>query len=150
MFTPHITVACVIHAQGRLLVVEEQVDGAATLNQPAGHLEANESLIAAIEREIFEETGLTLSPQQLLGVHQWTANDGTAFIRFLFCSDLAQCLPTSPQDDDIDCCHWLTPAEIIASPQLRSPLVAESVKLWQSGPRFPLSVLNWFEQNNAP
>ena len=146
MFTPHITVACVIHAQGKLLVVEERVDGAVTLNQPAGHLEAQESLIGAMEREILEETGLTLSPEHLLGVHQWTAKDGTPFIRFLFSCEIAACLTTAPQDDDIDCCHWLTPDEILASDQLRSPLVAESVTLWQSGQRYPLTVLNWFEQ----
>ena len=146
MFTPHITVACVIHAQGKLLVVEERVDGAVTLNQPAGHLEAQESLIGAMEREILEETGLTLSPEHLLGVHQWTAKDGTPFIRFLFSCEIAACLTTAPQDDDIDCCHWLTPDEILSSNQLRSPLVAESVTLWQSGQRYPLTVLNWFEQ----
>ncbi|MBT0721100.1 NUDIX hydrolase [Tatumella sp. TA1] len=146
MFTPHITVACVIHAQGRLLVVEERVDGAVTLNQPAGHLEAQESLIDAMQREILEETGLTLSPEHLLGVHQWTAKDGTPFIRFLFSCEVAACLTTAPQDDDIDCCHWLTPDEILSSDQLRSPLVAESVTLWQSGQRYPLTVLNWFVQ----
>ena len=146
MFTPHITVACVIHAQGKLLVVEERVDGTVTLNQPAGHLEAQESLIGAMEREILEETGLTLSPEHLLGVHQWTAKDGTPFIRFLFSCEIAACLTTAPQDDDIDCCHWLTPDEILSSNQLRSPLVAESVTLWQSGQRYPLTVLNWFEQ----
>lgn len=146
MFTPHITVACVVHAEGKLLVVEERVDGKVTWNQPAGHLEAEESLIAAMERELVEETGLALSPEHLLGVHQWTANDGTPFIRFLFCCELEKCLDTAPQDNDIDCCHWLSATQIMESSQLRSPLVAESIKLWQSGNRFPLTALHWFEQ----
>ena len=146
MFTPHITVACVVHAEGKLLIVEERVDGNVTWNQPAGHLEAEESLIAAMERELWEETGLRLSPEHLLGVHQWTANDGTPFIRFLFSCEIEACLDTCPYDDDIDCCHWLTPAEILQSSQLRSPLVAESIRLWQSTTRFPLTVLHWFEQ----
>jgi len=146
MFTPHITVACVVQAEGKLLVVEERVEGEVTWNQPAGHLEADESLVAAMERELWEETGLSLSPEYLLGVHQWTANDGTPFIRFLFSCEIEKCLDTAPQDDDIDCCHWLAPSEILHSSQLRSPLVAESIKLWQTGTRYPLAVLHWFKQ----
>ncbi|WKX27753.1 NUDIX hydrolase [Tatumella ptyseos] len=146
MFTPHITVACVVQAEGKLLVVEERIEGAVTWNQPAGHLEAEESLVAAMKRELWEETGLSLSPEYLLGVHQWTANDGTPFIRFLFSCEVEKCLDTMPQDDDIDCCHWLTPSEILQSSQLRSPLVAESIKLWQTGTRYPLAALHWFKQ----
>jgi hypothetical protein len=46
MFKPHVTVACVVHAQGKFLVVEETINGKALWNQPAGHLEANETLAA--------------------------------------------------------------------------------------------------------
>lgn len=148
MFTPHITVACIVQAEERLLVVEERVAGEITWNQPAGHLEANESLLCAMQRELWEETGLQYPPQYLLGVHQWTAPDGTPFIRFLFGLDIERCFPTEPQDDDIDCCHWLTAEQILSSTQLRSPLVAESVKLWQTSPRYPLSLLNWFSAEN--
>ncbi|MBT0726588.1 NUDIX hydrolase [Rosenbergiella australiborealis] len=144
-FTPHITVACIVHAQGKLLVVEERIDGKLTWNQPAGHLEADESLIAAMKREICEETGLDLTPDYLVGVHQWTAKDGTPFIRFLFSCEIETCCSTTPQDSDIERCHWLTPMQIMESTQLRSPLVAESIKLWQSGSRHPLTLFHWFE-----
>ncbi len=33
----------------------------ATWNQPAGHLEANETLIQAAQRELWEETGFNLA-----------------------------------------------------------------------------------------
>ena len=46
--------------KNKFLVVEETVNGKATWNQPAGHLEANETLIQAVQRELWEETGLTL------------------------------------------------------------------------------------------
>ncbi|MCX7081030.1 MAG: NUDIX hydrolase, partial [Pseudomonas sp.] len=41
---PHITVATIIEDQGRFLMVEELADGRAVLNQPAGHLDPDESL----------------------------------------------------------------------------------------------------------
>ena len=47
MFKPHVTVACVVHAQGKFLVVEETINGKALWNQPAGHLEANASVDSA-------------------------------------------------------------------------------------------------------
>ncbi|HDS7774902.1 TPA: NUDIX domain-containing protein, partial [Klebsiella aerogenes] len=55
MFKPHVTVACVVHAKGKFLIVEETINGKALWNQPAGHLEANETLAQAAERELWEE-----------------------------------------------------------------------------------------------
>jgi|GEM_PF-6881325 len=60
MFKPHVTVACVVHAEGKFLVVEETINGKALWNQPAGHLEADETLVEAAARELWEETRNTL------------------------------------------------------------------------------------------
>lgn len=54
MFKPHVTVACVVHAKGKFLVVEETINGKALWNQPAGHLEADETLVQAAERELWK------------------------------------------------------------------------------------------------
>ena len=62
MFKPHVTVACVVHARGKFLVVEESINGKALWNQPAGHLEANETLLQAAKRELWEETGIHAEP----------------------------------------------------------------------------------------
>ncbi|AUX93122.1 NUDIX domain-containing protein [Mixta gaviniae] len=141
MFKPHVTVACMVQAEGELLVVEETVNGKATWNQPAGHLEAEESLLEAASRELYEETGIQAEMTHFLGVQQWTAPDNTPFLRFLFAVDLPARLPTQPQDSDIDRCWWLSPQQILAADHLRSPLVAESVRIWQSGVRYPLSLV---------
>ena len=53
MFKPHVTVACVVHAEGKFLVVEETINGKALWNQPAGHLEADETLVEAAARELW-------------------------------------------------------------------------------------------------
>ena len=145
MFKPHVTVACIVQAQGELLVVEERVHGRITWNQPAGHLEANETILEAAQRELFEETGIDAKPDYFLGVQQWIAPDDTPFVRFLFGLDLTEKCDTSPHDRDIDCCWWLPPEQILTANRLRSPLVAESVRLWQQGARYPLALVAPFQ-----
>ena len=145
MFKPHVTVACLVQAEGELLVVEETINGRATWNQPAGHLEADETLLEAAERELYEETGIAASMHYFIGINQWIAPDSTSFVRFLFGVDLAEKAPTQPQDSDIDCCWWLPPAQILTASNLRSPLVAESVRLWQQGTRYPLHLVSPFQ-----
>ena len=58
---PDVTVATVVVSDGRLLMVEESVGGRLVLNQPAGHLEPDESLVEAALRETLEEGPLAWS-----------------------------------------------------------------------------------------
>ena len=51
---PPVTVAAVIERGGKLLFVQEVIDGRLVLNQPAGHLDPGESLIEACRREVLE------------------------------------------------------------------------------------------------
>ncbi|MBP6123248.1 MULTISPECIES: NUDIX domain-containing protein [Providencia] len=144
MFRPNITVATIVHAQEKFLVVEEWVNGKPTWNQPAGHLEANEGLLQAAERELFEETGIHATPQKLLKIHQWIAPDNTPFIRFLFSLELPAPCETSPQDSDITCCHWVSAQDILESNNLRSPLVAQSILCFQENITYPLDMLSTY------
>lgn len=143
-FSPHITVACVVQAENRFLMVEELINGKITLNQPAGHLEANETILAAARRELWEETGLEQEPQSLIKIFQWTAADKTPFIRFTFAIDLLKIEPVAPHDKDIERCVWLTYAEIINADNLRSPLVRESLLAYKKPDRYPLSIIETF------
>lgn len=108
MFKPHVTVACVVHAEDKFLIVEETINGKALWNQPAGHLEANETLLQAAERELWEETGIRATPQHFIRMHQWVAPDNTPFLRFLFAIELSDLCATEPHDSDIDRCLWLS------------------------------------------
>lgn len=141
MLTPHVTVACVVQAEGQFLIVEETIDGQPRWNQPAGHLEAGETLLQAASRELWEETGITAQPQQLLQIFQWVAPDATPFLRFTFAIDLPQKMAATPHDSDIDHCLWLDAAQILTSTQLRSPMVAASIHSYQGGQRYPLALL---------
>ncbi|MBY5991694.1 NUDIX hydrolase [Ferrimonas balearica] len=140
---PNVTVACVIQAGDRFLLVEEAIDGQLRFNQPAGHLEAGESLAAACAREVFEETGLALQPERLVRVHQWAAPSGTEFLRFSFGIHLTEPLATAPRDPQILACHWLTLAQIRAlGPALRSPLVVSAIEDHLADSGAPLSLFD--------
>ena len=73
VWKPNVTVAAVIEQDGKFLLVEEHTSQGLLFNQPAGHLEANESLLAAVTRETLEESAYELEPQHLIGIYRWHA-----------------------------------------------------------------------------
>lgn len=83
-------------------------------------------------------------PQHFLRLHQWIAPDRTPFLRFLFTIELNDTCATEPHDGDIDRCLWLSAEEILNATNLRSQLVAESIRSYQQDPRYPLSLIGEF------
>ncbi len=71
IWKPNVTVAALIERDGRFLLVEEETDDGMRFNQPAGHLDEGESLVAACAREALEETAYAFTPTELVGVYQW-------------------------------------------------------------------------------
>ena len=140
---PDVTVATVVVAEGRLLCVEERVNGRLVLNQPAGHLEPDESLQDAALRETREETGWDVRLTGFLGAYQWKAPEtGRHYLRFAFAAEPVRHDPARPLDDGIVRALWMTPQELLdARDRHRSPLVWQVVADHLAGHRFPLSLL---------
>ena len=144
IWRPSVTVAAVIERGGRFLFVEERIDGRLVLNQPAGHLDPGESLVAACRREVLEETAHAFEPRALVGVYRWhyAAKDVT-FLRFCFAGDAGEADAQRKLDREIVRLHWLTPAQLEARrAEHRSPLVARCVADFLAGRRFPLDLLS--------
>lgn len=143
VWRPHVTVACVVADGDRYLMVEEEVKGRLVYNQPAGHLEENETLFAAAVRETLEETAWTVELQHLIGVQQWRSTEhGHVVIRFSFAARAISHDELRALDPDINRALWLSRAEIAAAgDRVRSPLVLPTIDAWLTGQRLPLSVL---------
>jgi 8-oxo-dGTP pyrophosphatase MutT (NUDIX family) len=142
IWRPHVTVATVVPRDGRFLLVEEDVRGRIVLNQPAGHLDPDESLQSAAVRETLEETGWHVALTCLLGIQQWHSTSGRQFVRFTFAAEPFRHDPLRPLDAGILRALWLNREDIVsAGSRLRSPMVLASVDDWLAGRRLPLDVI---------
>lgn len=140
---PDVTVATIVVREGRLLMVEEEVGGELVLNQPAGHLEPDESLTDAALRETLEETAWQVRLTAFVGAYQWTSpRDGRQFLRMAFAAEPVRHEPDRPLDQGIVQALWLTPSELQAqAARHRSPLVWRVVEDYLGGARYPLQAL---------
>jgi len=141
---PDVTVATVVVHGGRVLCVEELAGGRLVLNQPAGHLEPDESLLEAAVRETLEETGWDVRLTAFVGAYQWKAPEtGRHYLRFAFAAEPVAHDPSRPLDEGIVRALWLTPAELReARDRHRSPMVWQVVADHLAGARHPLALLN--------
>lgn len=148
---PHVTVACIVARGNRYLMVEEDINGVTMFNQPAGHLEDNETLCAAAVRETLEETAWHVELRHLIGVQQWRSTEhGDMVLRFSFAARALRHDPSRVLDADITRALWLTRDEIAAlGERLRSPLILPGIDAWLAGRRLPLDVLSWLPTGPA-
>lgn len=140
---PHATVAAIIEQDGRFLLVEEETDRGNRFNQPAGHLEDNESILEAVIRETLEETAYTFEPTALLGIYHWKhEHNDTTYLRFAFIGRVINHQPTRKLDDGIIRTVWMTIEEIRAqAANMRSPQVLICAEDYLKGLRYPLNVV---------
>jgi len=141
-FTPHITVATIIERAGRFLFVKEHADRRIVLNQPAGHLEMDESLIQAAARETLEETGWDVEITHLVGIYLYTAPNNTTYQRVCFAGRALQQRKNHRLSEEIIKPVWLSRDELLEQRELwRSPLLLRSLDDYLSGSLHPLEIL---------
>jgi 8-oxo-dGTP pyrophosphatase MutT (NUDIX family) len=142
--SPHITVAALVKREGLYLMVEEKTRQGVRFNQPAGHVETGETLIAACIREAQEETQWRIAPTAFLGCYTYLSPAKTLYYRFAFEAETLEHLNT-PLDSDILAVHWLSADEIQQLAQqnrLRSPIVLDLIHDHSQGERYPLHILH--------
>ncbi len=146
LWKPHVVAATVVERDGRFLFVEEDIEGARVLNQPAGHLDPGETLIEAAVRETLEETAWHVTVTSLIGVYLMdTEIEGKSFLRFCFAATPNHHETTRALDKEIVTTHWLTPDQLRTTTiRHRSPLVALAIADYQADHRYPLALLHAF------
>ena len=140
---PVVTVATIVEREGRYLVVEEETSDGIRLNQPAGHLEAGESLTTAAARETLEESAWRVLPTALVGIYRWRARaDSATFVRFAFAADAIEPVAGRALDTGILRALWLSYDEIVRRRhEHRSHLVLSCLDYYRAGRRYPLQLL---------
>jgi ADP-ribose pyrophosphatase YjhB (NUDIX family) len=147
VWKPNVTVAAVIARDGKFLQVEEETALGLRFNQPAGHLEADESLLAAAMRETLEESAYHFTPAQLIGIYRWHARESdTTYLRFAFSGEITGHEAGRTLDTGILRAVWLSPDEIRETQaRHRSPLVLRCVEDYLAGKRYSLDMLVNYE-----
>ncbi|NOT65213.1 MAG: NUDIX hydrolase [Methylotenera sp.] len=140
---PHATVAAIVELDGKFLLVEETTDRGNRFNQPAGHLEDNETLIEAVIRETLEETAYDFTPTALLGIYHWKhQHNDTTYLRFAYIGNVGTHYPHQTLDDGIIRAVWMTIDEIRNQAHLmRSPQVLTCFEDYLNGRQFPLALV---------
>lgn len=145
-WTAHVVVASVVERDGRFLIVEERINGAARLNQPAGHWEPGETLVEGAVREALEETGWDLRPTHFLGLYHHEPEDlDYGFLRVAFVAEPLCERAGWTLDAGIERALWLSRDELAAAQaRHRSPMVLRCVDDHLAGRRLPLEAITHF------
>lgn len=72
---------------------------------PGGHVEAGESFTDAVTREVYEETGLTVSRLQMCGIKNWVQDDGVRYAVLLYKTNAFQGTLRASEEGDV----WWVP-----------------------------------------
>jgi len=140
---PHITVATIVEVQGRFLLVEEFKEGRHVLNQPAGHLDPNETLRQAAVRETLEETGWDVELTGVVGIYLYTApSNGVTYQRVCFVAKPLVHHMERVLDTGIVQALWLSRDELFnQSERWRSELVMRCIDDYLAGPLHDLELI---------
>ena len=148
---PSVTVAAIIERRvgdtPEFLLVEEHTPEGLKLNNPAGHLDPEESPEQGVIREVLEETACVFTPDRLVGVYlsrfrRPATGDDVTFVRFAFSGTVGEPDPSLALDDGIVRTLWMTLPELKASrARHRSPHVLGCIEDYLAGRRYPLDAI---------
>lgn len=149
---PSVTVAAIIErmADGvsEFLLVEEHTPEGLMLNNPAGHLDPNESPQQAVVREAIEETGCVFTPDRLIGIYlsrfqRPATGEDVTYLRFAYGGTVGAPDLTRALDEGIVRTVWMSLAELRASrARHRSPNVLRCIEDHLAGRRYPMDAVS--------
>ena len=157
---PSVTVAAivgqVVDGAMRYLLVEEQTPEGLKLNNPAGHLDPQESPEQGVVREALEETARVFTPDRLVGVYlarfqRPASGEDVTYVRFAYGGTVGDADPARRLDSGIVRTLWVTLEELRASrDRHRSALVLRCIEDYAAGRRVPLATVVADETLAAP
>ena len=143
-WVPHITVAAIIEKNNKFLLIEEYVKDMLVINQPAGHLEENETLEEACIRETLEETAYLVKADYLIGVYQEREkNSLDMYLRFCYKCSIIEEKPEIKLDKNIVNKLWLSKDDLLLpGVNLRSNMVLKCINDYYDGYKYSKNIIN--------
>ena len=148
---PSVTVAAIIERRGgdtrEFLLVEEHTPEGLKLNNPAGHLDPEESPEQGVIREVLEETACVFTPDRLVGIYlsrflRPARDEDVTFVRFAFGGTVGAPDLTRRLDDGIVRTVWMNLVQLRESrARHRSPHVLGCIEDYLAGRRLPLDAI---------
>ncbi len=125
--------ALVVDGRGRVLLARRARDPArGRWDAPGGFVEEGESALAALRRELLEETGLEVEPGAFLGgwpdwYGEGPGAPGTLNLYWVATAGHGEPRPA----DDVSELAWFGPDELPADEEIAFPNVAEVLRAWR-------------------
>ena len=87
---------------------------------PGGFLESGETLIEGVQREVFEETGMKVQAEGVIGVRTMVRNRDnlTDLYCVVKCRLLSDPEPLVPQESEIRAVQWHSLSEVFSNPEV--------------------------------
>lgn len=82
-----LTNMCMVYNGNKVLVQDRTDKNWSGITFPGGHVEKGESFVDSVIREVFEETGLTISSPVLCGIKDFYKNDNSRYIVLFYKTD---------------------------------------------------------------
>ena len=118
---------CMIYSGDRVLVQDKVHDEWGGLTFPGGHVEANESFVDAVVREVFEETGLVIKSPMLCGIKDWVNDDGSRYMVLLYKTDKFEGELVSSAEGEV---FWLPIDELLTMEDRLSLDMKDMIKVF--------------------
>ncbi len=101
--------------KGNVLALDKVDKNYSGTTFPGGHVEAGETFIESVIREVFEETGLTIKNPKLMGIYHWISEKD--YPKKSLAPGMQQVWQIMHSDVPMECLQTITEEGIIAKIQ---------------------------------
>jgi len=118
---------CMVYNNDLVLVQDKTDEEYKGLCFPGGHVETCESLADAVIREVFEETGLTISSPKLCGTKDWVNDDGSRYLALFYKTDKFSGEIRSSEEGEV---FWMNTKELLSMDDRLSLDMKDMIKIF--------------------
>jgi 8-oxo-dGTP diphosphatase len=107
-------VGAIVFDEGRLLVIKDIISSGYKL--PGGHIDKNESIINAVKREVYEETGINIEFESIINIGHFRNGQFGESNLYIVCTAIALSKEISINDsNEIEEARWMLPEDFLNS-----------------------------------